>query len=254
MNQKMDNEPLIENTAQEFWALTGKAPTYPCALDMPMLLNLPLAISAIDDLHVRDVTAWMRSMGIEHCIAGRDRRLHGCLVANRGMGAIFYDAKDTKEEQRFTLAHELAHFLLDYQAPRQRAIAILGEAILPVLDGERTPTLAERLHAVLGTVALGTMSHCMERPGDGLPGSAVLDIEDRANRLALELLAPAALLTKRLQAETASGGFNARFYFLTQLLVGEHGLPASIAAAYARFLLRKLGEPTFRDWLFETIE
>jgi hypothetical protein len=254
MNQRMDNEPLIENTAQEFWALAGAAPIYPCALDMPMLLNLPLAIYAIKHLRVRDVTAWMRSVGIEHCIAGRDRRLHGCLVANRGMGAIFYDAEDTEEEQRFTLAHELAHFLLDYQAPRQRAIAILGETILPVLDGERMPTPTERLHAVLGTVALGTMSHCMERPGEGLPGSAVLDIEDRANRLALELLAPAALLTERLQLPTIPRGFKARLYFLTRLLTGEHGLPANIAAAYARFLLRKLGEPTFRDWLFETIE
>ncbi len=250
----MDNEPLIENTAQEFWALTGTAPTYPCALAMPMLLNLPLAIFAVKHLRVRDVTTWMRGVGIEHCIAGRDRRLHGCLVANRGMGAIFYDAEDTEEEQRFTLAHELAHFLLDYQAPRRRALAILGETILPVLDGERTPTLAERLHAVLGTVTLGTMSHCMERPGEGLPGSVVLDIEDRANRLALELLAPAALLTERLQLPAAPRGFKARLYFLTQLLADEHGLPANIAAAYARFLLRKLGEPTFRDWLFETIE
>src|SRR5579875_2639953 len=217
MNQRMDNEPLIENTAQEFWALTGAAPTYPCALDLPMQLNLPLAIYPVKHLRVRDVTAWMRSVGIEHCIAGRDRRLHGCLVANRGMGAIFYDAEATEEEQRFTLAHELAHFLLDYQAPRQRAIAILGETILPVLDGERAPTLAERLHAVLDIVSLGTMSHCMERPGDGLPAGSILDIEDRANRLALEILAPAALLTERLR-QTALQGFNARLYFLTQLL------------------------------------
>lgn len=252
MSRGMDNEPLIENTAREFWTLAEAVPIYPCALEMPMQLTLPLAVYAIDNLRVSDITTWLQSVGIEHCIAGRDRRLHGCLVANRGKGAIFYDAKDTEEEQRFTLAHELAHFLLDYQAPRQRAVAILGETILPVLDGEREPTLAERLHAVLGTVALGTMSHCMERPGEGLPASAILDIEDRANRLALELLAPVALLTERLA--TAPRGFNARFYFLTQLLASEHGLPASIAAAYARFLLRKLGEPTFRDWLFETIE
>lgn len=250
----MDNEPLIEKTAQEFWALTGTAPTYPCALDMPILLNLSLAIYAIEYLRVSHVTAWMRGVGIEHCIAGHDRRLHGCLVAHRGMGAIFYDAEDAEEEQRFTLAHELAHFLLDYQAPRRRAVAILGETILSVLDGERGPTLAERLYAVLGTVVLGTMSHCLERPGEGLPGSAVLDIEDRANRLALELLAPAALLSGRLQSTTTRGDFKTRLSFLTHLLADEHGLPASIAAAYARFLLRKLGEPTFRDWLFETTE
>ncbi len=250
-SQKMDDDSLIENTAQEFWALTGAAPNYPCALEMAILLTLPLEVYPVANLRVSDITAWTRRVGIEHVIPGRDRRLHGCLVANRGKGTIFYDTKDSEEEQRFTLAHELAHFLLDYQAPRQRAVAILGETILPVLDGERAPTLAERLHAVLDIVSLGTMSHCMERPGDGLPAGSILDIEDRANRLALEILAPAALLTERLR-QTALQGFNARLYFLTQLLITEHGLPAAIAAARARLLLRKLGEPTFRDWLLGT--
>jgi hypothetical protein len=250
----MDSDPLIENTAQEFWALVGRAPSYPCDLEMAISLTLPLEVYFVDHLRVSDVTDWMRRVGIEHTIPGRDRRLHGCLIANRGKGTIFYDSSDSQEEQRFTLAHELAHFLLDYQAPRQRARAILGEAILPVLDGERPPTQAERLHAVLTTVSLGTMSHCMERPEEGLPAGIILDIEDRANRLALELLAPASLLTERLRLANTPRGFNKRLHFLTQLLSSEHGLPVPIAAAYARFLLYKLGEPTVRDWLFDTME
>ena len=171
-------------------------------------------------------------------------------MADRGMGTIFFDTSDTDDEQQFTLAHELAHFLLDYEVPRQRSVETFGASILPVLDGDRLPTPAERLHAVMSGISLGTMCHFMERPDDGLPAHIVLDVESRADRLALELLAPAALLHTLMRQESAPRGFNARLLFLTQHLVDEYGLPAAIASSYARFLLGQWGEPTFRDWLF----
>src|SRR5579875_1642996 len=187
--QAMNSAFLIEHTAQEFWALVGEAPSYPGDIKMAITLTMPLELYGVPGLRVADVLEWTQKVRIAYDMPGYNRRLHGCLLADRDKGTIFYDAGDSGDEQRFTLAHELAHFLLDYQAPRRRAVAILGETILPVLDGERAPTLAERLHAVLDIVSLGTMSHCMERPGDGLPAGSILDIEDRANWLVLEMLA-----------------------------------------------------------------
>lgn len=244
---------LIENTAQEFWTLAGEVSNFPCDIKKAIILAVPLELYPVPVLSVSHVLDWTRRVHIPHTIRGRDRRLHGCLLADKGQGTIFFDANDSEAEQRFTLAHELAHFLLDYLLPRRRTLAVLGQSILPVLDGERAPTFEERLHAVLSAAPLGVMSHVMERPDEGLPTNTVLTIEDRADHLALELLAPARSLTSLMQSVTVPQGFNLRLTFLTQILVQQYGLPDAIASSYARYVLAQLGEPTFRDWLFGTI-
>jgi IrrE N-terminal-like domain len=248
-----DNSYLIENMAREFWEMAddaGESGRPPRDIKTAITLALPLEVYPVPALRVSHILAWTRRVQMPHRIRGRDRRLHGCLLADRGKGTIFVDASDADDEQRFTLAHELAHFLLDYQFPRQRAVNILGPSIRPVLDGERAPTLAERVHAVMSSVHLGTLSHVMERPESGLPPNMVLDIEDRADRLALELLAPVESVCALLQQPTAPRGFDARLAYVTQLLTRRYGLPPAIAAVYARYVLARLGEPTFRDWLF----
>jgi len=250
----MDNTVLVENTAQEFWALAGGAPKYPCDIKAAIIFTSPLEVYPVPGLRVSQVLVWAQRVHVPLRIRGRNRRLHGCLIAYKGKGTVFFDEQDADDEQCFTLAHELAHFLLDYQAPRQRAVSLLGTSILPVLDGERPPTLQERLHAVLSTVPLGVLSHLMERPDEGLPTNAVLDVEDRANRLALELLAPAFPLCELMRSVAAPRGFNTRLAFLTQHLITEYGLPPAIASSYARYLLHQLGEPTFRDRLLRSAE
>ncbi len=245
----INNATYIENSAQKFWEEVDGAINYPCDMEVAITFTLPLEVLGIDKLRVSDINAWAERAGILHYVSGRDRRLHGCLLADKDNGVIFYDADDPFDEQRVTLSHELAHFLVDYKAPRERAIRIFGPAIVPILDGERPPTSVERLHSVLSTVHLGSMSHIMERPDEGIPSTVVLDIEDRADRLALELLAPASLLCERMQQSTARG-FKARLAFLTQYLFTVHGLPERIASSYARHVLHQMGEPTFRDALF----
>jgi len=246
----LDSLYLIENTAQEFWVLAGGTGELPRDMQMAIILALPLEVYAVPALRVAHVLDWTRRVKIAHRIRGRDRRLHGCLLAERSKGLIFVDASDTDEEQRFTLAHELAHFLLDYQQPRQRALNALGPSILPVLDGQRAPTIEERVHAVISSVPLGAMSHVMERPESGLPINLVIDIENRADRLALELLAPAESLYALMQQATAPKGFDTRLVYLAHILAQEYGLPETIASVYGRYLLAELGEPTLRDWLF----
>lgn len=245
-----DSFYLIENTAQEFWELAGGSSEFPRDMQTAIILALPLEIYPVPALRVAHVLGWTRRVKITHRLPGRDRRLHGCLLADKGKGTIFVDANNTDEEQRFTLAHELAHFLLDYQQPRQRAFNALGPSILPILDGERAPTVEERVHAVMSSVPLGAMSHVMERPESGLPINLVIDIENRADRLALELLAPAQSLYAFMQQAKVPKGFDTRLVYLIRILTQEYGLPEAIASSYARYLLAELGEPTFRDWLF----
>ena len=250
MMNHLPDDALIEQTAEDFWELVDESPGYPRPMQIAITLGSPLELRSVTGLNVDHVLAWTRRINMACAIRGQDRRLHGCLVVWRDRGAIFYDADDDEAEQRFTLAHELAHYLLDYKAPRERAVRILGASILAVLDGERDPTLDERLHAVLSSVQLGAMSHLMERPDKGLPMSAILDVESRADRLALELLAPARPLHELLDQPAAPRGFRARLAFLSEQLTTNRGLPPDIAAAYARFLLAQRGEPTFHDWLF----
>ena len=97
------------------------------------------------------------------------------------------------EEQRLTIAHEVAHFLADYLLPRQRVLQALGAHMAEVLDGLRRPTPAERAAAILSHIRLGAHIHLLPRLGiDADDDWAVAHAEDRADHLALELVAPQA--------------------------------------------------------------
>ena len=239
----------IENSAREFWTLAGGVPGYPCDLEGSIPYALPLQVQAVPGLRVSHANGHARRRGLPYRFSGRDRRLCGCLLAYKDVGIIFLDAGIAEDERRFTLAHELAHFLLDYRAPRLRALEALGEGIRAVLDGLRPATVEERVHAVLAGTRLGVVGHLMERPAAGLPSSTVLGIESRADRLALELLAPASVVIEK--AGTWRGmSYRERASTLTSLLVREHGLPPGIARKYASGLLHSNGGgPSFRDWL-----
>ncbi len=238
----------IENAAREFWTLAGTAPEYPCDLEGSLTWALPLDVRAVPHLRVSHVNRHARETRLPYHFSGRDRRLCGCLLAYRDRGVVFLDSEMPGDERRFTLAHELAHFLLDYRAPRMRALAALGEGVRPVLDGLRLPSVEERVHAVLEGTPLGVVGHLMERPTAGLPSSAVLSIETRADRLALELLAPTGMLLEKA-AGLRRLPYRERVDALAALLVREHGLPAGIAGRYASGLLHSHAGPGFRDWL-----
>ena len=77
----MDSVVLIENTAQEFWALAGGAPSSPRDIKAAITLTLPLEIYPVPGLMVRDVLVWTQRVKIAHVIRGRNRRLRGCLIA-----------------------------------------------------------------------------------------------------------------------------------------------------------------------------
>src|SRR5688572_14888218 len=98
-----------------------------------------------------------------------DRALRACVLVHDGSGLLFVDSEDPEDEQRFSLAHEIAHYLVECAIPRERARERLGPAVLPVLDGRRAPSREERIGALLAGVQLGVRLHLMERTPDGHP-------------------------------------------------------------------------------------
>jgi hypothetical protein len=172
----------------------------------------------------------------------RDRRLRGAVVAWRGHGLLCVDAEDGEPEQRFTFAHEAAHFLQDHLYPRQDLLERHGFSIQPVLDGLRPPSAEERVDALLGRTSLTLHTHLLERDRDLAPTlrQGVQAAEAAADQFACELLAPTAALDARVRRLRA--GENA-IVPVCAVLVSEFGLPPVPASMWARRFVERHGEP-----------
>jgi hypothetical protein len=206
-----------------FWNAAGDPSPFPRDLRPVIAGSVPLSVIDLPRLCVAAVCEWFAGRGIAVPLNEPDRPLRACLVAWLGQGFAFLDATDDPTEQRFSLAHELGHFLRDYWQPRQRAIARLGPDVQQVLDGLRPATTEERLHALLRNISIGPFTHLLRRDETGRPLSfAERESELAADRLAFELLAPAAALNDDDE--------------LIPQLIDAFGLPPVPALRYAALL------------------
>ena len=226
----------VGETAEMFWTAAGELEPFPRDLRIPIANSLPLAVVSMPALRLTGVDLWMRKQGVICGIGVGDRRLRACLVARYGQGIIFLDGSDPEDEQRFSVAHELAHFLRDYLALRRLASERLGEEVLEVLDGDRPPRHEERVHALLARVQIGFHVHLMNRSPEGnIVSDAIEEAERGADRLALELLAPSAEVLR----EARQCPPERRREALIRPLVEVYGLPDTLAAYYALLLTPK---------------
>jgi hypothetical protein len=213
--------------AREFWDGTGLHEAYPRKIEQAIAFKLPLALVGLSPLSVVSIGNWLQQRDIATRLPDDRRDLCGCLVAFGGRGCIFVCDADSPEEQRLTMAHETAHFLIDYLWPRQLVLRELGEGIAEVLDGLRPATPAERAAAVLSRVRLGPHVHVLPRPGrDEDSDAAVAHAEDRADRLALELVAPQASIGAVIEA--LSGRQVVAADEVRTALAAHFGLPAYV--------------------------
>jgi len=215
--------------ARAFWEKAREPEPFPRSLRRPIARAVRLSIVLLPRLSVRAALAWLQNCGLVCELPGEDRPLRACLVARSGHGVALIDGSDGEDEQRFSIAHELAHFLRDYWSLRRRILKRLGGEALRVLDGERPPTPQERLHALLRDVPLGFHLHLMERDGEGNPlTSSIAQAEDDADRLAYELLAPAEHVLADTHDSRAA---------MTRRLREFYGLPGMQASRYANILM-----------------
>lgn len=237
-------------TAERFWLDAGSPVSLPRNIERAAICALPLGIVLLPRLRLSDLVSWMERRALQCPFLGSERLLRGCLIAYGGQGLIIINGQDPEDEKRFTVAHEVAHFILDYLDIRKRVADSLGVSALEVLDGRRLPTFEERANAVLSSATIGVHTHLMDRTQDGdIFQGTVLKAENDADLLALELLAPAKEVWARLPVKTRSS-FRELMEYATRILKEEFGLPNTVAKPYAYQLVDSLtGGPSIREWL-----
>lgn len=237
--------------AANFWRRAGGPEPFPRSLECAVAWALPLAVVRLPRLGLRELREWLAERGISFRLNATDRRLRACVLARAGRGVVFVDGTDSEDELRLSLAHEVSHFVCDYLEPRMRAIAVLGAAAREILDGVRAPTPAERITGLFGGIALGGYTRLMERSSDGdITRLDILESEDRADRLALELLAPRTTVLARLETRGVRWRDPSAVDLAGDLLRREFGLPNSAATQYGRMLvMSQRPARSFREWL-----
>lgn len=233
-------EGVSQQAIELFWLRYGKDNSFPRNIERLVALVLPLTIIKLPVLSMRAVENWLRQRGVPFRFNCHSRTIRGCLVAFAGRGLIFIDDADSEEEQRFTAAHEIAHFLVDYWFPREKAIQKFGPSIADVMDGLRGPTPSERFGAIIVNARIGIYADLMGRNEDEPHNTDVWQIEDRADSIALELLAPQHTVLSSIDI-TAIGSFSQRVEEVDRTLRARFGLPPSVSGSYSRSLLRSIG-------------
>jgi hypothetical protein len=214
--------PSAVKAARNFWteaAQAGHRLRFPCDIENAAALILPISVVRLSRLTAPLVREWLQRNGIEVSIPSEKRELMGCVVAYGGHALVFVCASDTPEEQRFTVAHEIAHVTLHYLLPRSKIRSAMGESILAVLDGHRRLTALERAQGILNGVRIGPHVHLMQwEPVESMRRRA----ESEADELALELVAPRQEVQRALRHLSASRLSSAE---LERRLAGQFGVP-----------------------------
>jgi hypothetical protein len=235
----------VKNAVEFFWRQAGQDEPFPRSLEAAAAWGLPVAIVKLPRLWIADIQGELQKCGISWAAPTVPTCLRGFMLAFRGKGFLFIDGSDPTAEQRYSLAHEIAHFLVDYYLPRLEAIEKLGVEIIAVLDGDREPTLRERVHAALSAAKIGAYEHIARREQLTTP-----EREDVADAVAVELLAPSPAIWLRIRGWVPSVSAIMARELLREVLDNEFGLPGFAASGVADALVaRWWPRPPFREWL-----
>lgn len=144
---------------------------------------------------------------------GAGRPVRGACIAWRGMGLLLVDEADAEDEQRFSLMHEGAHFLLDHYLPRQEILRRLGPSAREVLDGKRPPSWGERFDATLRGVELVWHSHLYDRNA-----AHRTQAEDDADGLSCLLAMPPSEISAEIPPDEETDILARRFVLPSQIV------------------------------------
>jgi hypothetical protein len=236
----------LHQAVDAFWA---DEPTdlFPRDIELEAITRLPLALVELPDLRTDGIANWLTEHESPLSIHVAPRPLRAALIAYGGVGIIFIDAMLDSSERLIGIAHEIGHFLNDYLVPREEVEQTAPE-LVDVLDGLRPPTRDDALTALLAHVPVGVHTHLLSRTTRGEYGSPETErSEDRAARIAWELLAPQ-------QAISEAAGELDNEFVVTRTLQSRFGLPADAARAYARYLAKAVngGDDFSRRFRFDS--
>jgi Zn-dependent peptidase ImmA (M78 family) len=248
-NRKYSVQQQFEKISLEFWQRSKLPTNFPLDIGRAISRTQPILITSICALSLKKVEEYLISNEITYRNNHQNRNLHGFLFVQNGLGHIFINGSDPPDEQRFTLAHELAHFFLDYLQPRDKIVERMGNQIIEVLDGYREPTIEERLSGIISNLNIFQVSHLLDSAYiSGFEQIKVWNSENRADQLALELLAPKTLVRKDYIGYLSSTSLQTGLDYLFKALTTKFGLPHSIAKSYSIYLYRNFsGRKSLQD-------
>ncbi len=236
--------------ADWFWNRAGGRPQYPADIGYAALCALEVSIMDIDGLTPGTAATHLARFGISipRPLTPADRPLRGCVAVGLRGAIILLETDDSENERRFTIAHEVSHYILEDRVHRDRAEQMMGKDYLDVLYGSREPTNDERVDALLKRVRATPFSHLMDRAPDGGHGCGqTLRAECDADLLALELLAPRVEMARHVHARRRVP-FRRTLDETARIARNRFGLPPSIARDYAATLAwHILGGPSVAE-------
>ena len=227
-------KPHISSLAKEFWKISGLKKNPPYDIISAISLTLPIDIVILSTLSLKRIENWLNEREIYPLFPVENRPVHGFILTHKGAGFIFLNGSDSLEERRFSAAHEASHFILDYKIPRDKAIQKLGSTIVEVLDGYREPSINERIDGVLNAISMEPFMHLLEKTGNvSFDRHKIFDVENDADALALELLAPSTLVIREAKSIKERARFKDFKDYCYQIITKRYGLPDSIANHYS---------------------
>jgi hypothetical protein len=229
----MDADALVA-LAESFWERVGCPPPWPRELEPVIPQVAPVWVVPLADLSPGTAQDWLRRRGLDLPLGLPERPLDGCILAFRGQAVVFVADGLPADERRVVVAHEFAHYLAEYERPRERVTRRLGREVEPLLDGVRPATPVETWAAALAGIRLDAHVHYMERTFGRRCPPAVAAVERTANALACELLAPRHAVREVVGRDGLCPDDRAAWQ---RLLAETFGLPPRWAAVYAGRLL-----------------
>jgi len=227
----------IEKIATDFWQLSRLSLEFPLDIERAISRTQPLFIISLPQLSISKIECFLKEKNIPYLLNSENKSLHGFILIQKNCGYIFINGTDSPQERRFTLAHELAHYLIDYAIPRQKVIDLYGNEITEVLDGNREPTIEENIQGIISNISLKPFFHLLDESElSGFDRIAVWQAEEQADHLALELMAPQRQILSDLDSLNLKENFHYYKIKLLALLLEKYGLPVPIAQSYSEYL------------------
>jgi Zn-dependent peptidase ImmA (M78 family) len=236
MNQLRD----WEHSAAAFWEPIPEKHCFPRHLEEHLSIYYDASITLLSTLTVKRVHGWLTASGIPNQSPEHDRRLDGCIVAHHGHAFLLIDDALQPDERRMIVAHETAHFWIDYEWPRRRVASRFGQAGVELLDQERALSDADLLMATAAGVRIQTYYHYHAKSAQ-----QESEVERRANTLACLLIAPPNNVISEAARRHIACDDDARW--LT-LLHQQFGMPERWGRGYLPLLARQPVSPSYSSW------
>lgn len=181
----------LKKISNRFWVDSGLKMECPRPIEDAVIRNLPISIVKMKVLTYQSLSQWFAERNLVGILPHFSESLLGGIFAFKGNALLFVDAKLPSYEMRYTVAHEVGHFLFDYHYKRQKAKATVGDSAEEILDGTRRASLGERVDAILLGIDLKPYYHLLsDQNCISISRGQIETAEDNADFLADELIAP----------------------------------------------------------------